>query len=64
MRAVLCVSAYRKFPGLYDFGLLTASADAGQMSLQSRVDIDGVSYENGLRMAKIFLDATNREAKP
>ena len=27
LRAVLCVRAYRKFPELYDFTLLTASTD-------------------------------------
>jgi hypothetical protein len=36
LRAVLCVRAYRKFAGLYDFALLTASTDQGLMSLQSR----------------------------
>lgn len=64
MRAVLCVRAYRKFPELYDFALLTASTDDNLMSLQSRVDADGVSYENGLRIARIFLDAVSRESKP
>lgn len=64
MRAVLCVRAYRKFPELYDFALLTASADENRMSLQSRIDVDGVSYENGLRIARVFLDAAGRESKP
>jgi hypothetical protein len=64
MRAVLCVRAYRKFPELYDFALLTASTDEGQMSLQSRVDMSGVSYENGLKLSRIFLEATSRESKP
>lgn len=64
MRAVLCVRAYRKFPELYDFTLLTASADAGRMSLQSRVDASGVSYENGLRISRIFLEEVSRERKP
>ena len=64
MRAVLCVSAYRKFAGLYDFGLLLATTDANHKTLHSRIDIDGVSYANGLRMAKLFGDAIQRgEAK-
>ncbi len=61
MRAVLCVRAYRKFPELYDFTLLTASTDSGQMSLQSRVDASGVTYENGLRISRIFLEKAGRE---
>jgi hypothetical protein len=64
MRAVLCVRAYRKFAGLYDFSLLTATADENLMTLQSRLDIKGVSYENGLRVSRIFLESIGREKKP
>jgi serine protease Do len=64
MRAVICVRAYRKFPELYDFALLSASTDASQMSLQSRVDMSGVSFENGLRISRTFLEAISRESKP
>jgi S1-C subfamily serine protease len=64
MRAVLCTRAYRKFAGLYDFTLLIASADSGQMSLQSRVDISGVDYDNGLRLSRIFLEQSEREVTP
>ena len=64
MRAVLCSRAYRKFPDLYDFTLLIASNDSGQMSLQSRVDASGVSYENGLRISRIFLERSEREVAP
>jgi serine protease Do len=60
MRAVLCVRAYRKFAGLYDFALLTASTDDGMMNLQSRLDARGVSYENGMRTARAFLQALAR----
>ena len=63
LRAVLCVRAYRKFVGLYDFALLTASTDNAMMSLQSRLDARGVSYENGLRSARTFLEALTR-SKP
>jgi hypothetical protein len=63
MRAVLCVSAYRKFAGLYDFSLLTATTDENLMNLQSRLDITGVSYENGLRVSRIFLESIGREKK-
>lgn len=64
MRAVLCTRAYRKFADLYDFTLLIASTDSGQMSLQSRVDISGVDYDNGLRISRIFLEQASREVKP
>ena len=63
LRAVMCVRAYRKFAGLYDFALLAASTDAPLMSLQSRIDARGVSYANGLRVTRTFLEALSRERK-
>ena len=63
LRAVLCVRAYRKFAGLYDFALLTASTDQPLISLQSRLDARGVSYENGLRLTRAFLAAFALEPK-
>lgn len=57
LRAVLCVRAYRKFAGLYDFALLTAATDQGAMSLQSRLDARGVSYDNGMRLTQVFLES-------
>jgi S1-C subfamily serine protease len=63
LRAVTCVRAYRKFPGLYNFTLVTASTDNPQASLQSRLDVSGVSYENGMRVARAFLNALGRAGK-
>ena len=63
LRAVTCVRGYRKFEGLYNFTLLTASTDAAQASLQSRVDVSGVSYENGLRVTQAFLGAFGRSGR-
>jgi S1-C subfamily serine protease len=64
LRAVLCVRAYRKFAGLYDFALLTASTDQGLMSLQSRLDARGVSYENGMRLSRVFIDSLSLKPVP
>ena len=63
MRAVMCVRAYRKFAGLYDFTVLTASTDDALMNLQSRLDVRGVSYDNGMRSARAFVEALAREDK-
>jgi S1-C subfamily serine protease len=60
VRAVTCVRAYRKFAGLYNFTLLTASTDNANSSLQSRLDVSGVSYENGMRATRAFLSALGR----
>ncbi|SFC14814.1 S1 family peptidase [Massilia yuzhufengensis] len=63
LRAVTCVRAYRKFEGLYNFTLLTASTNAPESSLQSRLDVTGVSYENGMRTTRAFLGAFGRNVK-
>lgn len=64
MRAVLCARAYKKFAGLYDFAVLTDTTDEPLMNLESRLDVRGVSYENGLRLSRIFLEGISREKKP
>jgi len=63
VRAVVCVRAYRKFAGLYNFTLLSASTDDAQASLQSRLDLAGVSYENGMRATRAFLSALGRRRR-
>ncbi|HEY0062298.1 MAG TPA: serine protease [Telluria sp.] len=60
LRVVSCVRAYRKFAGLYNFTLLTASTDDARASLQSRLDVSGVSFENGSRTTRAFLEALGR----
>ncbi|HEU4373740.1 MAG TPA: serine protease [Telluria sp.] len=63
LRAVTCVRAYRKFAGLYNFTVLTATTDDALASLQSRIDVSGVSYENGMRTARAFLEAIGRGSR-
>jgi serine protease Do len=63
LRAVTCVRAYRKFAGLYNFTLMTATTDDAKASLQSRIDVSGVSFENGMRTTRAFLQAIGRGSK-
>ncbi|MDB5948620.1 MAG: trypsin [Massilia sp.] len=63
LRAVTCVRAYRKFAGLYNFTLMTATTDDAKASLQSRIDVSGVSYENGMRTTRAFLETIGRGSK-
>lgn len=63
LRAVTCVRAYRKFAGLYNFTVMTATTDDAKASLQSRIDVSGVSYENGMRTARAFLESLGRGSK-
>ncbi len=62
MRAVICVRAYRRFAGLYDFTLITSSLDQSKEVLQSRLDTRGVSYENGMRLIRNFIKSIHRAA--
>lgn len=63
-RAVICVEAYQKFAGLYDFTLFTSSSDEALMNLQSRLEVNGVSYENGQKFALQFLAAFAKDTAP
>lgn len=64
LRAVLCVRAYRKFAGLYDFSLMTISTDQNLMNLQSRIDTRGVSFENGQKVSRLFLESISKVGAP
>jgi serine protease Do len=59
-RALLCVESYQKFDHLYNFTLHVASSDAPLMNLQSSLDLNGVSYENGKKLVSQFLASLNR----
>lgn len=63
LRALVCAEAYHKFKGLYDFTLITASTDDSQMSLQSMINMQGVSYSNGMKLVSQFLQGIDRAAK-
>jgi S1-C subfamily serine protease len=60
-RTVVCVEAYQKFAGLYNFLLFTTSTDEPLMNLQSRLVMNGVSYENGQKFIKQFLSVFSKE---
>ena len=60
-RAVVCVESYQKFAGLYNFLLFTTSTDEPFMNLQSRLVMNGVSYENGQKFIKQFLSVFSKE---
>jgi hypothetical protein len=60
-RAVVCVESYQKFAGLYNFLLFTSSTDEPLMNLQSRLVINGVSFENGQKFIRQFLAMLSKE---
>jgi serine protease Do len=62
MRAVVCMSAYRKLPGLYDVSVLTMSVNQSTRGVQGRMDAQGVSFENGLKLVAHYLAGFKWEA--
>jgi serine protease Do len=55
LRAVVCLSAYRKLKGLYDLSVLVATVDANTQGVQGRLDARGVDFENALRLTDHYL---------
>jgi len=56
LRAVLCMSAYRKLSGLYDLSVLVATVDASRIGVQGRFDARGVSFDNALKLSAHYLE--------
>ena len=57
LRAVVCLRAYKKLPGLYDLSVLVATLDQKQAGVQGRFDAQGLSFANAQRLAKHYLEA-------
>lgn len=56
LRAVMCLRAYKKLPGLYTLSLLVATLDQSEAGAQGRFDAWGVSFDNAKRLAAHYLD--------
>lgn len=56
LRAVMCLSAYKRLAGLYDLSLLVATLDGREAGVQGRFDAFGVSFENAQALARHYLD--------
>ena len=63
-RAVLCLSAYRKLPGLYDVSLLTATVQQPQAGVLSRLNASGLTFENAQRLIAHHLKGFAWEGRP
>lgn len=57
VKAVLCLRAYRKFKGLYDLKLRVVSLRPGKRAMVSLLNLNGVSYEDGMRMVRYYMGA-------
>ena len=56
MRAVVCMSAYRKLQGLYNVSVLVASVNQPTQGVQGRLDAYGVGFDNGLALVAYYLN--------
>ena len=64
MRAVICLSAYRKLEGLYDVSVLVASVNQPTQGVQGRMDARGVSFDNGRALVAHFLAGFKWQEQP
>lgn len=56
LRAVVCLRAHKKLPGLHDLSVLVASLDASTSGVQGRLDAHGVSFASAQRLTRHYLD--------
>jgi serine protease Do len=57
LRAVACLRAYKKLPGLYDLSVLVVTLDQSQAGVEGRFDAQGLSFPNAQKLAKYYLQA-------
>nr|WP_316643711.1 serine protease [uncultured Roseateles sp.] len=56
LRVVLCMTAYRKLPGLFDVSVLVATQDQARAGAQGRLDARGLSFANAMRLSRHYLE--------
>ena len=58
-RVAVCVRAHREFEGLFDMNINAITVDRATEGLSSTMDIRGVSFANGNRLLRSFLEASS-----
>ena len=56
IKAVICLRAYKKLPGLHDVAVLVATLDQPTTGVQGRFDAHGVSLASAQKLAQHYLD--------
>lgn len=64
MRAVVCLNAYRKLPGLYDVSVLALTLDDPTGGVLGRFDARGVAFDNALKLAEAYIKGFGWTAAP
>ncbi|MBH9552346.1 S1 family peptidase [Inhella gelatinilytica] len=60
-RAVVCLKAYRKMPGVHDVTVLITAVDRETEGLLGRFDARGVRFESALKLARHFIAGYGRK---
>ncbi len=55
-RVAVCVRAYRKFQGLFDYTLSATQVDSTRERLNSSLSMKGLSFENAQALSRLFLE--------
>jgi len=55
LRAVVCLRAYRKLPGLHDLSVIVTTVDASTEGALGRFDAKGISFDNALKLSAHYL---------
>ncbi|MEP7154564.1 MAG: serine protease [Betaproteobacteria bacterium] len=55
-RVAVCIKAFRKFEGLYDFTINATQVDDARERMHSSMTLNGMSFDNGQRLAQMFLE--------
>jgi hypothetical protein len=62
MRAVVCLRAYKKLPGLHDLMVLVATLDGRTVGVQGRLDAVGVGVAGAEQLTRHYLAGFGRSA--
>ena len=55
-RVAVCLKAYKKFEGIYDFTVTATQTDDARERMISTLSMHGISFENGRRLSDMFLE--------
>ncbi len=55
MRSVVCLSALKRFDGLFNLAVLTTTVDHATQGVQGRLDVRGVDFAGALKAAEHYL---------
>jgi hypothetical protein len=61
LRVALCIRAYKRLPGLYDFWLRAATLDRYDKGLLTTFSLTGVTYENGSHFVRRYLESLTED---